>query len=78
MLTIGNEYRSKSIFEAAFLVYKDFQILRKEPSEDKKFYLIFEDSNELREAVKNFYQIKSKERILFDSFRMVKDYLYDR
>ncbi len=77
--TEAKQYRVKNLFEAAYLHSKGFPMLGKEPAGgDRKWFIIFAETPELMKAVQDFYAKKSKERELFDSFRMIKDFLFDR
>ena len=54
-------YRVKSLYEASFLCYRGFNLLSKEPlvGEKGKWFLIFEETDELRNAVQEFYGNKN-------------------
>ncbi len=73
-------YKVKSLYEASFLCFRGFNLIGKEPLVDEKgkWFLIFEETEELRNAVQEFYGKKNKERDLFNAFRLVKDFLYDK
>ncbi len=72
-------YRVKDLDEAAFLSSRGFAIVGKEPAEgDRKWFLLFEETPELRKAVNEFYGKECRERDVLDAFRRVKKFIYDR
>jgi hypothetical protein len=75
--TEAKVYKSKNLFESAFLHFKGFSILSKEPIGDRKWLIVFEESPELLKAAQGFYTKSCKERQLFESFRLLKDFIFD-
>lgn len=71
-------HRTKNPAEAAFLVSRRFPIVNKEPIPgSRKYYIVFELTQELGQAVREFYSVDSEARRLFDAYGLVKEYLYD-
>ena len=74
-----NYYRLQSLYEASYLLVKGFPLIGKEQA-GSKITLIFMDSKELRQEVLKFYNgggiIEAKD--IFDSYRSLKDYVFQR
>jgi len=71
-----NSYRTKSVEEVAFLRAAGYK-LNSEPIGEGRFkWASFEDSLELRQNVRDFYN-GSPEKRLFDELRNAKQYLMD-
>jgi hypothetical protein len=74
-------HKTQSLYEAAFLMAKGFKLARKETSESgRKVILVFEPHPDLAEAVMSFYNNGSRvePKALFDAYRTLKDYIFQR
>ena len=70
------EYKTSSLYEASFLACKGYQFLSKE-KHNHKTILIYKNSENLQEAVIDFYRggtVKAKE--FCDWYRTIKDYVF--
>ncbi len=72
-------YQTQSLYEASYLLTKDFQIISRD-HQGQKAGLSFEDTSELRQAILDFYNGKgvSSAKSLFDSYRTLKDMIFQR
>ena len=73
------KYQTQSLYEASFLLSKDFRIVSKDAT-GQKTSLVFEDSPELQQAVMAFYNGAgtTSAKGLFDSYRSLKDMIFQR
>lgn len=74
----NNYYKVQSLYEASYLLAKGHKLAGKEKKGDK-VTLLFEPTNKLIEDSLRFYnggEIGAK--VLFDCYRTLKDYVFDR
>lgn len=70
------QFKSRDLYLVSFLVYEGFPLIGRE-IEGGKGVFSFEDSPELQKRVNEFYSPACEARRLFESFRSVKNYLFD-
>lgn len=73
-----DSYRTQSLYEAAFLMAKGFELMGKENS-GHKITILFKMSPEVESQVMNFYnggKIEAKK--VFDCYRTLKDYIFTK
>ena len=74
----GRFYRTPNLYEASFLLAKDFSLAGKERV-GNKVIILFEDSEQIRKAALDYYNganIRAKE--YSDAYRTLKDYIFDK
>ncbi len=73
------KYQTQSLYEASFLLCKNFPIVSKDTN-GQKTTLAFQDSPELRQSVFDFYNGvgAASAKSLFDFYRSLKDMVFQR
>ncbi len=72
-------HKTQSLYEASYLLTRGFRLAGRERS-GQKVTLIFEPHPDLAEAVMSFYNNGSRvePKALFDSYRTLKDYIFQQ
>ena len=73
-----SHYRTQSLYEASFLMARGFPLAGKEKT-GSKITLLFKDGKEIREEALEFYNGTEVEaKAVFDAYRSLKDYVFEK
>ena len=73
-----NHYRTQNLYEASYLMVKNFLLAGKERA-GSKVTILFEDSSDLQKAVLSYYNNGLVEgKAYSDSYRSLKDFVFQR
>ena len=77
--TLERQHRTQSLYEGAYLLARGFKLAGKERT-GQKVTVIFESHPDLAEAVMSFYNNGSRvePKALFDAYRTLKDFIFER
>ncbi len=72
------DYRTTNLYEASFLLARGFPLTGKERS-GQKVVVLFKDSDEIRREAMKFYNgAKVEAKGYSDSYRSLKDFVFDK
>lgn len=73
-----NHFKTQSLYEASYLLAKGFSLAGKEKTGDK-VTILFDASSKLVEESLRFYNGgKIEAKAMFDAYRTLKDYVFER
>ena len=71
-------YKTMNLYEGSYLLSKGFPLAGKEKN-GVKITILFKDSEKIRREALNFYNgAKAEAKKCFDSYRTLKDYIFER
>ena len=71
-------YKTQSLYEASYLLCKGCILAGKQKAGDK-YFIIFEDREGAREEALKFYNgAEAAAKLLFDNYRSLKDYIFEK
>ncbi|MBM3254239.1 MAG: hypothetical protein FJZ16_08300 [Candidatus Omnitrophica bacterium] len=71
-------YKTQNLYEASYLLARGFNLSGKEKN-GNKITLLFHDSEKIRKEALDFYNgAKIEAKDYSDSYRTLKDYVFDR
>lgn len=77
-LTSNREiFKTRDLYLVSFLLFRGMEMVGRE-IENGKGVFSFEDTSELQRLCREYYGPGCEARRLFETFRSVKDYLFDR
>ena len=74
-MPVATAFETADLYLASFLLTRGYKLVGKR-HEGHRIVVLFEDSAEIHEASMEFYNCEA--RRLFDSFRVVKDFCFER
>lgn len=77
-LDLGNTLRTQSLYEASFLLTKGYCLKGKEKIGDKYFITLGGNEGIKEEALRFYNGAKVEAKLLFDNYRSLKDYIFER
>ena len=76
-MTDSKVYATENLYEAAYLISHGFRLAGKR-REGKKYTVLIEGKNVEQESLKYYHDAPSGSKTLFDSYRCLKDFIFQR
>ena len=76
-MTESEVYATENLYEAAYLLSRGFRLVGKR-REGNKFVVLIEGQNVQEESLDYYHNAPSGSKTLFDSYRCLKDFIFQR